>query len=155
MAPPGIIIPSNAVIAKLKTLLDARHGAVNNAVFASDGENHFLGFLDISRLGRNAYEPSEPVSVLLHHRHATIKQTDSLKLAVEKMIYDNTDFLAVISSDKNILGVLSFRQLFDAYRMQIRKDKNNTITISLRRRRLKMLVKRNRLLTRLKKHLSS
>ncbi|RYG02897.1 MAG: chloride channel protein, partial [Chitinophagaceae bacterium] len=76
---------------------------------------------------------------------------DTVGIAIESLIRNNSDGLAVISKDKVFKGFFSQQSVFNAHKIQLGLDSNNTVAISLKRQRLKMFVRGNRVIASLRK----
>lgn len=151
----GLVVRHDQTIDELRRLITQEKKVWQKNIIVSDEEKHFSGLLNMSVLFESLHDGSAPVKTLLHGKTPFVQAHDTLKTAIEKMITENFDVLPVVSSDKLIVGVLSYRDLFSAYKLQMAKDSNNGAAISWRRRGLKMLVRGNRIADSFKKFSSS
>lgn len=146
----GLVIKSENKIKEVRQLLEREKKHLDNHLIVADCENQFSGIVRSAALFDAQLDISQPVSILVSSNTVTIKINDMLKTAVEKMVNENTDVLPVVSDDQLIVGILSYRNIFSAYKIQIRKDNQSSAAISWRRRKLKMLIKGHRVLVAIK-----
>jgi chloride channel protein, CIC family len=73
--------------------------------------------------------------------HTFLKNDDTLRMAVEEMAKLDTDALPVISAKSKIIGILTYHNILSAYKQHIDENETANTHISLRRRRMKMLIK--------------
>lgn len=151
----ALVVNADYTIDRLQGLLTQQKEYRNKNIIVADADNHFAGMLDMSAIFSGQYNLSFPIKTLLNTNDSSVQVKDTLRNAIEKMVNENTDVLPVVSTNKLIVGMLSYRNIFVAYKMQIGKDKKSTVAISWRRRRLKMLVRRNRLVAAIKQISSS
>jgi predicted transcriptional regulator len=103
-------------------------------------EGAFKGIISASNLFSMHHEVSQPIETLIKRRSVVISPNNTLKTAVHMMAQENVDVLPVVDRTSNtVLGVLSYKDILSGYR-QIAEEGKGTVTISLRRRTLKMLV---------------
>jgi CIC family chloride channel protein len=77
----------------------------------------------------------------------TIKSTDTLHLAVQSMSKTNAEILPILSAstDGKVVGVLTYKDIIKAYQTNINKNENLHVKISLKRRRMKMVIRGKKL----------
>jgi predicted transcriptional regulator len=63
------------------------------------------------------------------------------------MAKENLDVLPVISKDKNVIGVLSYKDILSAYKQNIDEHEQKDPNISLKRHSLKILLRGQKLIT--------
>ena len=80
------------------------------------------------------------IGSLIKRNPVAITNDDTLKAAVEVMARENVDVLPVVGRDDNkITGVLSYKDILSAYRQRM-DDHEEGVSISLKRRTLKVLL---------------
>src|SRR5690606_15444402 len=113
---------------------------LQNFYVITDGEGRFKGIVSSSNLLAAHHDEKALVETLIKRQPFSIKATDSLKNAVEMMAQENTDVLPVVNGpDKTVVGILSYQEILSVYRERS-EDHRAEISISLRRRTLKILL---------------
>lgn len=138
----GVILKSNSTISEVKELLSEKNTHDSYLITVNDNLEYagtvkladiYLG-PDDAKL-KNIIQPD---SLLVH-------SNDSLRTAVELMSKQNGDVLPVINSDDHkVIGVLSYRDIISGYNDQLTGNEDARTQISLRRRRMKILLKRKK-----------
>ena len=108
------------------------------------------GIISSSNLFSMHHDVNERVDTLIKRKTITIHDDDTLKQAVQIMARENLDVLPVVSAaGLTITGILSYKDVLVAY--QHRQDEHEeSVSISLKRRTLKILVHGRRRLAVLK-----
>ena len=76
-----------------------------------------------------------------------LKNDDTLRMAVEEMAKHNCEALPVISAKGNkIVGLLSYQGILTAYKYHLDENETANTQISLKRGRMKMLIKGRKLI---------
>jgi len=91
----------------------------------------------------------EPAYVILRKiiqpDYLLVHSNDSLRIAVELMAKQNGDVLPVVNADDHqVIGVLSYRNIISGYNNQLAENEGARTQISLKRRRMKLLLKRKK-----------
>jgi predicted transcriptional regulator len=74
----------------------------------------------------------------------------SLRTAVEMMARENIDMLPVVSEEKNIIGIVSYKDIIAAYKYNIEDHVKKYPSISLKRNSLKILIRGQKLISAIK-----
>lgn len=85
---------------------------------------------------------------LLKRNIPTLKTNDPLSKAVELMASSGEEFLPVVSiqSPEKIIGLLSYKDILNAYKLYHKENQEVGINLSLKRQRLKMMIKSRKLI---------
>ena len=76
-----------------------------------------------------------------------LKNDDTLRMAVETMAKHDIDALPVISSKgSKIIGILTYQDILTAYKHHIEENETANTQISLKRGRMKLLIKGRKLI---------
>src|SRR5690606_35479632 len=124
---------------------------------AKSTENHFLivnadgtfaGTINRSDLYHNQLDTSASIETLVKTRLNPVKNNDSLRKAVEVMSKEGEEVLPVVSSanPNRVIGVLSYKEIIKAYSNQLIENEEANANISLKRQRIKVLIKGRRLI---------
>jgi len=88
------------------------------------------------------------INDLTHKDLPILKDSDRLSKAVELMASTGEEFLPVVSSkDLNeVIGILNYKDVLHAYKLYHRENQEAGVNLSLKRQRLKIMVKRRKLM---------
>lgn len=88
------------------------------------------------------------IDELLHKDLPILKDSDRLSKAVELMASTGEEFLPVVSSDDldSIIGILTYKDVLQAYKLYHRENQEAGINLSLKRQRIKIMIKSRRLM---------
>ncbi|MFL5774313.1 MAG: chloride channel protein [Flavisolibacter sp.] len=135
-----MVISESATIEEARNWLVKRKDQQQNYYIVADDAGVFKGIVSSSSLFSMHQVVSNQIGSLIKRKPLAITNEDSLKLAVEMMARENLDVLPVITTEeKKIAGILSYRDLLSAYRYR-GKEHEEAISISLKRRTMKILV---------------
>jgi CBS domain-containing protein len=135
-----MVISANATIEEVRNWLLKRKDQQQNYYIVADDAGVFKGIVSSSSLFSMHQITANAIGTLIKRKSFTITNEDTLKTAVEMMARENIDVLPVITSDENkIAGILSYRDILSAYSHR-RKEHQEEISISLKRRTMKILV---------------
>ena len=78
-----------------------------------------------------------------------VKSNENLAKAVEVMSVSGEEFLPVVSSeeDNNIIGILTYKDVLTAYKLHFRENQEKRANLSLKRQRIKILIKGRKLIS--------
>lgn len=76
---------------------------------------------------------------------------NSLRAAVEMMAKENIDMLPVVSGEKYIAGILSYKDIIAAYKHSSDDHVKKYPSISIKRKSLKILIRGQKLISAMKK----
>lgn len=84
---------------------------------------------------------NQPIKNILPDKiNASVSGQDALSKAIERMSKNGVEVLPVLTHDV-VSGVLSYKDIINAYTQNIEKNEYAHVKISLKRRRMKMMVK--------------
>jgi len=107
----------------------------------TDHEGHFLGTAAITDLYVAGISDEAAVSSILKKSTCVIKSNDSLSKAVELMSEQQQDLIPVVSTEHKFIGILTYKDILKAYKIQVRENREAGVNLSLKRQRMKMLIK--------------
>ena len=142
----AMVLSADDTVEEIKTWLT--NNKVNDNYFVLvDNAHHYGGTLKITDLYNTSNNENAKVSdIAIQVRSPLLKGTDTLHRAVQSMSAANAEVLPVFSSTgTNVIGVLTYKDIIKAYQTNIHKNENLHVKISLKRRRMKMVVKRKKL----------
>ncbi|MGZ3959336.1 MAG: chloride channel protein, partial [Flavisolibacter sp.] len=136
----GTVLGFDATIEEVREFLKNDKGQPCNYYIVVNPEGEFRGIVSSSNIFSMHHPIDQKVGNLIKRKPVAITSGDSLKTAVEMMARENVDVLPVVSSsDNKITGILSYRDILSSYRHDL-DEHEETVSISLRRRTMKMLV---------------
>jgi CIC family chloride channel protein len=135
-----IILNPLAFVQEIRTLLNS-HLLTDNHCIVVDDKGDFLGTVAITDLYGDKIDKNTTVSLILKKSKRVIKSNDSLSKAVELMSEQQEELIPVIDDGQKIIGVLTYRDILKAYKGQLRESNEAGINLSLKRQRIKMLIK--------------
>jgi CBS domain-containing protein len=134
------VINGSTSIKEVRVWLEKEQEQQRNYYIVVNNEGVFKGIISASNLFSMHHEITQPIEALIKRKPVVIAPNSTLKTAVHLMAAENVDVLPVVDKSNNtVLGVLSYKDILSGYR-QIAEEGKGTVTISLRRRTLKMLV---------------
>jgi CIC family chloride channel protein len=144
----AIVLSADSTIKEVKNWLSKNKVADNYFILIDDNEN-YSGTLKITDIYNGDMDATARLSDLVAPVHgATIKSTDSLHRAVESMSKNNTEVMPILSAGKDgkVIGVLTYKDIIKAYQTNISKNENLHTKISLKRQRMKMVIRGKKLI---------
>lgn len=146
-----IVIEENNTIGEVRTWLEREKDYQSNYFVIVSHDNDFKGIISSSNLFSNHHAPEKKVSELIKRAPVSISEEESLRIAVEVMAQENMDILPVVSKDNSLIGVLSYKNILNAYKKDVEDNFRRRRVISLRRNGLKILVHGQKLIEGMRK----
>jgi len=137
------LINANTSIHEVQTWISANHADESHFVVVND-QGEYAGTIRLSEIYSNQAQGDKPLKNILTAKvNAAVTGEDALRLAIERMSKNNVEVLPVVShTNRNVVtGVISYKDIIDAYTATIQKSEYAHVKISLKRRGLKMMVK--------------
>ena len=106
----------------------------------SDIQGKYAGTININDINKHDVDPGTTLRAILKASNRSVRGCDNLRNAVEIMAEQGVEALPVIS-EKNIIGVLSYTDIINAYKIYHVKNDSVNLHISLKRQRLKALIR--------------
>ncbi len=148
----GTIISEGNSIKEVREWLDQDQSPKSNYFIVSSDTGSYKGILSYSDLLSTQHDQNKSVGTLVKPDLVYIGLSDTLLRAVETMAKENIDVLPVLSKgDMTILGILSYRDIIGAYRYGMDENEMKIPSISLKKQRLKILVRGKKLVSTLKR----
>jgi CBS-domain-containing membrane protein len=108
------------------------------AVFNDKSE--FQGTVKVSDIYSPKYDDGFKIAGLSKKINGAIKVSDSLRSAVELMAQQDVEALPIFAGTK-VVGILSYRNIISSYKQQFDENETAITHISLKRQRMKMVLK--------------
>ena len=146
----GTVLSADTTIAEVRQWLQSRKEQQRNYYIVVNNEGVFNGIISSSSLFSMHQRENNTIGSLIKRKPIAITNADTLKAAVEVMARENVDVLPVVGQDDNkITGVLSYKDILSAYRHHMDEHEEG-VSISLKRRTLKVLLHGKRRLAEIK-----
>ena len=122
--------------------------ALENHFLVVDEHGSFEGAITVLDIYNKQLDPDSHISTITKRNLPLIKSSDNLAKAVELMSQSGEEFLPVVSSiDENTVNaILTYKDVLTAYKLYLRENQETGINYSLRRQRIKVLIKGRRLI---------
>lgn len=136
----SIILNPLTFVQEIKTLLNGQLLTDSHFIVVDD-KGDFLGTVAITDLYSDKIDKNTTVASILKKSKRVIKSNDSLSKAVELMSEQQEELIPVINDGHKIIGVLTYRDILKAYNVQLRESNEAGVNLSLKRQKIKMLIK--------------
>ena len=141
-----VLIGENNCISEVRDWLEREKDYQSNYFVIVSSKNEFKGIISSSNLFSDHHDPNKVVKDLIKRVPVSISEKDTLRLAVEMMAQENMDILPVVSADNNLIGILSYKNILNAYRKDLENDVKKNPVYSMKRSGLKILVQGQKLI---------
>lgn len=146
----GLVLSEENNIGEVRNWLENEPDYLSNYFIIVNNENEFMGIISSSNLFSNHHNRETPIGKLIKQNNISISINNSLRTAVEMMARENIDMLPVVSNEKTIIGVVSYKDIISAYKHDIDNNVKKHPSISLRRNSLKVLIRGQKLISAIK-----
>ncbi|MDN5288293.1 MAG: chloride channel protein [Mucilaginibacter sp.] len=138
----GTLINITSTVADVRNWVNTNKVDDNYFIMVNnDGE--FSGTLKLTDMYSTDLDPVSPLNeVFTREISASVKSTDTLRYAMETMSKTDVEVLPVLSpTDHKVIGILSYRDIISAFKLHADKSGLPYVKISLKRQRMKMLIR--------------
>jgi hypothetical protein len=138
----GTLINISSTVADVRNWVNTNKVQDNYFIIVNnDGE--FSGTLKLTDIYSSDLDPGLPLHDMLKKEvNASVKSTDTLRYAMETMSKTDVEVLPVLSpTDHKVVGILSYRDIISAFKLHADKSGLPYVKISLKRQRMKMLIR--------------
>lgn len=141
----ALVLDEENTIAEIRDFL--QDTATTDSTFVVvNREGQFKGLVTAASVYSHTTQPDTTLSAITRHYPYTIDSNDSLHKALELLSEKGVEILPVTTSGKEsrITGILSYKDVLSAYRLRRHENEDTTAGLSLKRQRIKMLIKGRR-----------
>jgi len=139
------VINENITTQEVREWLNANKSNENYFIVVND-QSEYKGSIKLSAIYNTATDGNKPLKELVSaHAITAVKSSDTLRQAIEKMAKAEAEILPVLSKENKVIGVLSYKDIINAYTQNIQRNESAHVKISLKRRGIKMLIKGKRI----------
>ncbi|TSJ44140.1 chloride channel protein [Mucilaginibacter corticis] len=129
------ILNQNIIIREARERIGSGKTNQNHFIVVTD-QNEYAGSVKLADIYNNTTDDSKPLKELVTiDTVSALKGTDTLRRAIEKMSKAGAEILPVLSNHNKVIGVLSYKDIINAYTQNIKKNESAHVKISLKRRR--------------------
>jgi H+/Cl- antiporter ClcA len=134
------VLSDDVTIEEARSWLGRSKSQQQNYYVVANEKGEFRGVISSSNLFSMHHTVTDRVGTLIKRKPVTINTDDTLKHVVQLMSKENLDVMPVVStSGIQIAGILSYKDVLKAYQHR-RFEHEEAVSISLKRRTLKILV---------------
>ncbi|HTE00804.1 MAG TPA: chloride channel protein [Mucilaginibacter sp.] len=114
----------------------------DNYFITVDDDGAYRGIIKSTDVYANQQQEGGLLKGIIDPVHSFLKNDDTLRKAAELMAQNNTEALPVLSAKGNkVIGILTYQDILSAYKLHLDENETANTQISLKRRRIKMLIK--------------
>jgi H+/Cl- antiporter ClcA len=138
----GTVINVNNSIADVRSWINA-NSIMDNYLIMVNNDGEFSGTLKLTDIYSSELDPESSLQEMLKKEiSSSVNSTDTLRYAMETMSKTEVEVLPVLSpTDHKVIGILSYRDIISAFKIDADKTQHPYVKISLKRQRMKMLVR--------------
>jgi len=142
-----LVLSANNSIGEIRDFFETNPTTENHFLVVDD-KGSFEGAITISNIYNKNIDPASPITMIIKKELPLVQSSANLAKAVELMSACNEELLPVISSNKGhtVIGVLTYKDVLTAYKAHLVENKEVGVNLSLRRQRIKILIKGRKLI---------
>lgn len=141
----GLVINETNLLDEVRKWLEKTAYDDNYFIIVND-KREFRGVISSSNLFSQHHPTDKVIVHLIKCKIFSIGIANSLRTAVGLMASENVDILPIVSADNSVIGILTYKDILKTYKTDQDVDVMKEPTISLKRQRLKMLVRGQKLM---------
>lgn len=130
-------------------ITEAPQHKLTEVIAVVDANEDLIGTVRLNAIEQSQLAADTPVAMLLEKQNIYVYSDSQLSFAVDLMDRFNKDYLPVVdrNNKKKLVGILTHKNIFAAYRRRRSKENTYKRNISLRRRSYKLIVRGKQLLS--------
>ncbi len=141
MSTQSLVLNINTLVKDVKTYISANVQNEHHFVVVDDNGN-YQGTIALADLYSDKTEDQKAIFLILRKPGITIHGNDSLSKGMELMSQQGEECIPVLSEDDHkLIGVLTYRDILRAYQTQTRENNVSGINLSLRRQKMRFMIK--------------
>lgn len=146
LKPHQALLNADSTIEQVRKLLNTSTEHQHNYYIAVNEQGSFKGIVSLSNIMSMQHDVNHTLASLIRRKPFAVNVTDSLKTAATMMARENLDVLPVTNGSNIVTGILTYRDILSAYDHHNEEHKIS-LSISLKRKTLKAVVKRRQRLS--------
>ncbi|MGP8216459.1 MAG: chloride channel protein [Bacteroidia bacterium] len=140
------VLSANRTIAQARQFINEQCSKNFHAWYAIIDEHNndnLLGIVGEQEIFSSKHNEEEKLHSLVNGSAIIVNEDDTLHKAINKMIAHEIDILPVVSKEdrQQLMGVLSYREILEAYEIKRKEVEEEGIAISVRKKGMQILVK--------------
>jgi CIC family chloride channel protein len=140
------VINANTTLSEIREWLSTANTKDTNFIVVNN-QGDYAGIIKLADIYNNKLDENAPLQGIINATpNIAINNTDTLRRAVEQMSNLGVEILPVLAGGDHVIGVLTYKDIINAYGGYIEKSEFAHTRISLKRQRIKMLIKGKRLI---------
>ncbi|MEN0052993.1 MAG: chloride channel protein [Mucilaginibacter sp.] len=142
MSEEATVININNTVADVRNWVNTNN-VTDNYLIVVNNNDEFSGTLKLTDIYSGEISPESSLqSMLKKEMGASVSDKDTLRYAMETMSKADVEVLPILSAkDRKVMGILSYRDIISAFKIDADKTQQPYVNISLKRQRMKMLIK--------------
>ncbi len=140
----GITISDDMKLGEVRNWLQQEPDLQANYYIISSTDGRYIGLLSSTSIFSSHHPSDTLIGSLVKRTQVFVSKSDSLKMAVQTMAKENVDILPVVT-EKEIVGILTYHHIISVYNHGIDEHEKKQKHISLKRQRLKILLRGQKL----------
>ncbi|MGV8878167.1 MAG: chloride channel protein [Sphingobacteriaceae bacterium] len=143
----AVVLSAENTIGEVRHFFETTHPAETHFLVV-DKHGKFEGAIHVSDLYEKHRSVDATIATIVKKNDFFVKDNDNLAKAVELMSQREEELVPVISStkDNTLTGVLTYRDILAAYKYQLRENQEAGVHLSLKRQRIRVLIKGRKLI---------
>ncbi|SDE18733.1 H+/Cl-antiporter ClcA [Mucilaginibacter pineti] len=142
------ILNAYATILEVRELLKNQN-VQDSFLVTTDNDNRYTGTVKLSDIYKYRENLETSLREITQPDHLSVQSNDNLRKAVELMSEQKAEVLPVLSADDHrVIDVLSYRDIILSYKYHIQDNDQASTFISLKRKRIKMMLRNKKAKTR-------
>jgi H+/Cl- antiporter ClcA len=149
----SMVISTKNSISEIRSFFDL-NPPLENHFIVTDEDDNFKGVVTLSSIYNKNHDASGPIAEIMEQNIPAVESNDNLARAVELMSKCDKEFLPVLSAnEKNrVIGLLTYKDVLTAYKIHLKENQEAGINLSLKRQRIKILVRGRQLIHKVKEN---
>jgi len=142
------VLSAENTIEELREWINISHPNLVEAIAVVDENEDLIGTIKLREIDQQNIPPNTPVANLIKKQKIYVYNDSQVSFAVDLMDRFNVDYLPVVdrNNKRKVVGILTHKNVFGAYRKRRNEEDIYKRAISLRRRSYKLIVKGKQLL---------
>jgi predicted transcriptional regulator len=141
----SIVISALNTIKEVREFFETAHQPESHFIVV-DEQGSFEGTVALTDIYNKQLNEESAISSIVRQGVLSVRSNDNLGRAVELMSEGNEELVPVLSAKENtVIGVLTYKDILTAYKLNLRENQEAGINLSLKRQRIKILIKGRKL----------
>jgi len=143
----AVILSADNTVEDVRQLLETSTELETNYFVVLNKDEEFAGTISLTDVVSSNFDPQTPIEQLIRHVPVSVLPQQTLRQAVELMAKADVEIIPVISADKTLSGILTFKDIIGSYKQRLTENERANANISLRRQSIRILIKGQQVLT--------